>query len=110
MSEKRKPTYQEIIKLCNKKYKEIERLNKELQDTKEHLGEYLYEQEEENKRLNNIIENLTTMTVNGDRTQIKNTAQYKLEQAEEKIKKAIYFIELDMIGTALEELKGSDKE
>jgi len=36
--------------------KEIERLNKELQDTKEHLGEYLHEQEEENKRLNNIID------------------------------------------------------
>ena len=36
--------------------KEIERLNIELQDTKEHLGEYLYEQEEENKRLNNIIQ------------------------------------------------------
>jgi flagellar biosynthesis/type III secretory pathway chaperone len=35
--------------------KELERLNKELQDTKEHLGEYLHEQEEENKRLNNII-------------------------------------------------------
>ena len=31
--------------------KEVERLNKELQDTKEHLGEYLYEEEEENKRL-----------------------------------------------------------
>ena len=27
------------------------------------------------------------MAVNGDRTQIKNTAQYKLEQAEERIKK-----------------------
>lgn len=37
---------------------EIERLKEELQDTKEHLGEYLYEQEEENKRLNNIINEL----------------------------------------------------
>ena len=38
------------------KDKEIERLKTELQDTKEHLGEFLHEQEEENKRLNNIIE------------------------------------------------------
>lgn len=37
------------------KDKEIERLKIELQDTKEHLGEYLHEQEEENKRLNNVI-------------------------------------------------------
>lgn len=36
---------------------------------------------EEIERLNNIIENLTTMTVNGDRTQIKNTAQYKIDRA-----------------------------
>ena len=34
---------------------EIERLKTELQDTKEHLGEYLHEQEEGNKRLNNIL-------------------------------------------------------
>jgi hypothetical protein len=44
------------------------------------------------ERLNNIIENLTTMTANGDRTQIKNTAQYKLEQAQERIDKAIEWI------------------
>ena len=40
----------------NKMYKEIEILNKELQDTKEHLGEYLYEQEEENKELKKKID------------------------------------------------------
>lgn len=38
--------------------KEIERLKTELQETKEHLGEYLHEQEEENKRINNIINEL----------------------------------------------------
>lgn len=38
-------------------------------------------QKDEIERLNNIIENLTTMTVNGDRTQIKNTAQYKIDRA-----------------------------
>ena len=37
---------------------EIERLKTDLQDTKEHLGEYLHEQEEENNRLNNIINEL----------------------------------------------------
>lgn len=35
---------------------------------------------EENKQLKEIVYNLTTMTVCGDRKQIKNTAQYKLEQ------------------------------
>ena len=44
-----------LIKCVERKNKEIERLKTELQDTKEHLGEYLHEQEEENKRLNNII-------------------------------------------------------
>lgn len=39
------------------------------------------------------IENLTTMTVNGDRTQIKNTAQYKLEVLQQRIDKAIEYIE-----------------
>ena len=57
------------------------------------MDKRLDERDKEIERLNNIIENLTTMTVNGDRTQIKNTAQYKLEQAEERIKKAINYIE-----------------
>lgn len=41
--------------LYNDSKEEIERLKTELQDTKEHLGEYLHEQEEENKKLNNIL-------------------------------------------------------
>lgn len=44
--------------ICEVARKEIERLKTELQDTKEHLGEYLHEQEQENKRLNNIINEL----------------------------------------------------
>lgn len=44
---------------------------------------------EEIARLREKIENLTTMTVCGDRKQIKNTAQYKLELAEQKIDKII---------------------
>lgn len=43
--------------------------------------EHLKAKDQEIERLNNIIENLTTMTVNGDRTQIKNTAQYKIDRA-----------------------------
>lgn len=39
-------------------YMDYYKLKDELQDTKEHLGEFLHEQEEENKRLNNIIEKL----------------------------------------------------
>ena len=39
------------------------------------------------------IENLTTMTVNGDRTQIKNTAQYKLDILQQRIDKAIEYTE-----------------
>ena len=53
-----KELYEQQYKELCEKDKEIERLNKELQDTKEHLGEYLHEQEEENKRLNNIINEL----------------------------------------------------
>ena len=45
--------------------------------------------EKENKELKEIVYNLTTMTANGDRTQIKNTAQYKLEQCQQKINKAL---------------------
>ena len=37
MSEKRKPTYQEIIKLCNKKDKEIERLHSIIKEVRERL-------------------------------------------------------------------------
>lgn len=47
--------------------------------------------EKENIRQKEIIENLTTMTVCGDKKQIKNTAQCKLEQLENIRKEAIEF-------------------
>lgn len=43
-------------------------------------------------KLQEIVYNLTTMTANGDRTQIKNTAQYKLELAQDRIEKAIEYL------------------
>lgn len=48
--------------------------------------------QKENEKLKEIVYNLTTLTVNGDRTQIKNTAQYKLEQCQHRIDKAIEYI------------------
>lgn len=47
-----------------------------------------YDLKEENERLKEIVENLTTMTVCGDRKQIKNTAQYKLDIYKQRIDKA----------------------
>ena len=50
------------------------------------------ELEQENDKLKEVAENITTMTVCGDRKQIKNTAQYKLEIAQSRIEKAIELI------------------
>lgn len=60
--------------------------------------------EKENIKQKEIIENLTTMTVCGDKKQIKNTAQYKLEQLENIRKEAIEYVskhiqEYDVDGT-----------
>ena len=52
--------------------------------------------EKENIKQKEIIENLTTMTVCGDKKQIKNTAQYKLEQLENIRKEAIKYIEKEI--------------
>lgn len=60
----------------------------ELSDIYEFGTAYAYYLLEENKKLKEIVENLTTMTVCGDKKQIKNTAQYKLEKAQSKIDKA----------------------
>lgn len=54
----------------------------------------LKELQEENEELKEKIENLTTMTVCGDRKQIKNTAQYKLDIYKSRINKAIHRIQL----------------
>ena len=54
--------------------------------------------EKENIKQKEIIENLTTITVCGDKKQIKNTAQYKLEQLENIRKEAIEYINHATIG------------
>ena len=56
------------------------------------LLSYIEQLEKENDRLKEVVENLTTMTVNGDTKQIKNTAQYKLEQLENNRDKAYEFV------------------
>ena len=58
---------------------------------------YIEQLEKENDRLKEVVENLTTMTVNGDTKQIKNTAQYKLEQLENNRDKAIEYVESHFI-------------
>lgn len=55
------------------------------------LEDYITNLQQENERLKEIIENLTTMTVCGDRKQIKNTAQYKLEIYKSRCEKAIEY-------------------
>jgi len=56
------------------------------------LQQKIEQLEKENIRQKEVIENLTTMTVCGDKKQIKNTAQYKLEQLESIRKEAIEYI------------------
>ena len=63
-----------------------------LEGTIEDLQQKVEQLEKENIKQKEIIENLTTMTVCGDKKQIKNTAQYKLEQLENIRKEAIKFI------------------
>lgn len=58
----------------------------------EHLQQKVEQLEKENIKQKEIIENLTTMTVCGDKKQIKNTAQYKLEQLENIRKEVIEYI------------------
>ena len=65
-------------------YKQMEKLY----DYITSLQQKVEQLEKENIKQKEIIENLTTMTVCGDKKQIKNTAQYKLEQLE-NIKKEI---------------------
>ena len=55
----------------------------------EEILKYVEQLEKENIKQKEIIENLTTMTVCEDKKQIKNTAQYKLEQLENIRKEAI---------------------
>ena len=56
------------------------------------LLDYITNLQEENERLKEIVENLTTMTASGDGKQIKNTAQFKLDIYKQRIKKAVDLI------------------
>ena len=114
-----------VVEALEKANKEIERLNKKIEQYENPEDMTLMfmwcdeKAKDEIKRLNNIIENITTMTVNGDRTQIKNTAQYKIDKAIEYIESyinqfnGVYPI-ADMryldLHKLLDILKGEDKE
>lgn len=94
-----------LNEIAKEKQQEIERLNKELQDTKEHLGEYLHEQEEENKRLNNIINELEK--------DIENKITFCSNEANGSINNKLCKISiqyLEHLKKKLQELKGSDKK
>ena len=62
---------------------------------KKKLLDYITNLQEENERLKEIVENLTTMTVCGDGKQIKNTAQYKLDIYKSRNEKAIEYCRLN---------------
>lgn len=88
---------QRLYRALLNREKEIERLKQELQDTKEHLGEYLHEQEEENKRLNKGIKELDNMfyeTFRISQNGYYSISEWVLKEFTDKIK----------------ELKGVDKE
>lgn len=83
----------------------------------DYILDYITNLQKENEKLREIVENLTTMTVCGDRKQIKNTAQYKLDIAQQKIDKAIEFVEQNLEGIGYVEvcdllniLQGEDKD
>lgn len=95
--------YKEVIEYIVQRRNEIEN-NEDYLSEQEKINQYLYLQqkveqlEKENIKQKEIIENLTTMTVCGDKKQIKNTAQYKLEQLENIRKEAIEYINHATIG------------
>ena len=53
------------------------------------LKDRIEDLQKENNKLKETIENVMTLTVCGDKKQIKNTAQYKLEDTQKRIDKAI---------------------
>jgi len=98
VSEKRKPTYQEIIKLCNKKDKEIERLKEEINNLKfipKTDFKEVIDLRDENKRLNNIIKEIEEHIKNRMRLQPDTIDLYILDK---------------MTLIKLEELKGEKNE
>lgn len=94
MSEEIKEIIYDIKDSLNETPKKMYKYNKitfNLNELSEIL-KYVEQLEKENIKQKEIIENLTTMTVCGDKKQIKNTAQYKLEQLENIRKEAIELI------------------
>lgn len=50
----------------------------------EYSDRYIEQLQQENKQLKERLENVMTMTACGDKKQIKNTAQYKLEKVQQQ--------------------------
>lgn len=65
----------------------IKNLEDKLNTQRKYYQNRLMKIQQENKQLKEKIENLTTLVVCGDTKQIKNTAQYKLEQLQQRIDK-----------------------
>ena len=88
MSEEEKQMFNKMI-YCNLiNGEQALKFNRKYED----LQQKVEQLEKENIKQKEIIENLTTMTVCGDKKQIKNTAQYKLEQLESIRKEAIEYM------------------
>ena len=94
MSEEIKDIILDVKDSLNETPKKMYKYNKitfNLNELSEIL-KYVEQLEKENIKQKEIIESLTTMTVCGDKKQIKNTVQYKLEQLENIRKEAIEYI------------------
>ena len=91
---------------------DYDKIKKSLNEQIEDLQQKVKQLEKENIKQKEIIENLTTMTVCGDKKQIKNTAQYKLEQLENIRKEIKEYIEKNVVcfknGDILVELNVDD--
>ena len=99
MSEEIKEIIYDIKDSLNETPKKMYKYNKitfNLNELSEIL-KYVEQLEKENIKQKEIIENLTTMTVCGDKKQIKNTAQYKLEQLENIKKEIKEYIEKNVV-------------
>ena len=81
----------------------LQQINKNLTNSLNKKVEEGIKLQLENERLKETVENLTTMTVCGDRKQIKNTAQYKLDICKSKIDKAIEYIKTHTYDDSIDE-------
>lgn len=106
-----------LSELWCKSQETVKNLENKLNTQRKYYQNRLMKIQQENKQLKEKIENLTTLVVCGDTKQIKNTAQYKLEQLQQRIDKAIEYIEnntyddsLDGDGSRLMFEKANGKE